>query len=374
MHLCPVCYGKQRFQVMKQNILLFLLVSAGLVELSGQSISVWPGDANNNGVVNHVDLLQIGLAYNNIGPARDPVSSAWQAQSASPWPLVLGNGVNCAYADANGDGLVNYFYDAFPIYVHYGLRHGVETPDIFPPGIPEIDPPLYLDSSAMPAQVHSGAQLNLPILLGSAALPVEHLYGLAFSLYIDPEFVDVNQINVNLGQISWANPDNDRIYSSYSASDARLDVAWVRTDHNERSGYGPIGTLSIIIIDDVVSLEQDFMLRIDSIQMVDRFGNRTAVAGDSLLVTILPDAITSGQEPGQGAFRLWPNPARDLLYLKAGENIESAVLYDAMGAAVARIAPEQPDARWPLPPLPPGIYWTEVRTRERIYREKIAIK
>lgn len=360
---------------MKRNVLLILLTAVGVNYLCGQvTIEVWPGDANNNGQVNHIDLLQIGLAYNNFGPARDQVYSGWQAQTATPWPLVLGNGVNCAYADANGDGLVNYFYDAFPIYVHYGLRHGSETPDVFPQGMSGVDPPLFLDESAMPVQVHSGTQLNLPLVLGDADQPVENLYGLAFSLHLDPQFIDINQVNVNLGQTSWANPDNDRIYSSYSASDSRLDVAWVRTDHNEYSGYGPIGTVSIIIIDDVVSIEHEFHIHIDSIQLIDRFGNMTAVAGDSLLVTILPDAISSGGEPGLTRFRVWPNPASDALHLRAGSTIEEVILYDAMGKMAAYFVPEKSQTTWSLPGLPPGLYWIEARTRDRVYKEKIVIK
>lgn len=359
---------------MKLNILLLLLITLGINVLSAQTIGVWPGDANNNGLVNNVDLLQIGLAYNNFGPARDPVSSAWQAQTATPWPLVLGNGVNCAYTDANGDGLVNYFYDAFPIYVHYGLQHGTVTPDVFPAGTPAVDPSLFLDSSAMPAQVHSGAHLDLPLVLGDVEIPVENLYGLAFSLHIDPAFVDVNQVNVNFNQNSWANPDNDRIYSSYSASDSRLDVAWVRTDHNERSGFGPVGTVSIIIIDDVVSIEHEFLIRIDSIQLIDRFGNMTAIAGDSLLVSILPDAVTSESEPGLTSLRVWPNPVGDRLHLRAGEAIREAILYDVAGRETARLQPAQQQTEWPLSGLPRGIYYLEVRTGNWIYKEKIVFK
>lgn len=359
-----------------KHLLFFLLFSlTGFAILKSQPLQVWPGDANNNGVVNNVDLLQIGMAYNNFGPERAVISSAWQPQPATPWPLVAGNGVNMAYTDANGDGLVHFYYDAFPVYVHYGLTHGTVTPDLFPPGIPGVDAPLFLDTFGSPIQVLGGAVLHLPLVLGTPAVPVEDLYGLAFSLHVDPAIIDVDDVSVNLDQISWANPDNDRIYATYPVSETRLDIAWVRTDHNERSGDGPVGIVSFIIIDDVVSLEEQFQIRIDSIHLIDRFGNQTAVAGDTLQITLLPDALTSTSRPGKtNAPRVWPNPAHDRLRLRAAGVIQQAELSDALGRIVARLEPGMPEAEWPLPALPPGVYWLEVQLHDRIFRQKIVIQ
>ena len=359
---------------MKTRLVFFLLFALAFRALPGQTLLVWPGDANNNGKVTNVDFLQIGMAYNNFGPARDNVSATWSAQPAQPWPQVLGNGVNAAYVDANGDGLINYFYDAFPVYVHYGLTHGAVTPDVFPPAAPGVDPSLFLDSTALPAQVFAGSVLQLPLVLGTAALPVENLYGVAFSLHVDPQFVDIDRVAFNFDQYSWANPDNDRIYATFPNTPSRLDVAWVRTDHNERSGSGPIGTVSIIIIDDVISWEQQFNIRIDSIQLIDRFGNITAIAGDTMTVTVQPSPLTTGGEPRQPVFRVWPNPATDLLHLTATDPIREARLSDALGREVARLEPGQTAADWPLPNLPPGFYGLEIRTSAAVFRGKIMLR
>lgn len=359
---------------MKYIFYPFLLLLMGSGALEGQPLQVWPGDANNNGVVNNVDLLQIGMAYNNFGPERPNPSSTWQAHPATPWSLVAGNGINMAYTDANGDGLINFYYDAFPVYVHYGLTHGTVTPDPYPPGIPGVDAPLYLDSFSSPIQVQGGAVLHLPLVLGTPATPVEDLYGIAFSLHVDPQIINVDDVTVDLDQISWANPDNDRIHAVYPVSDTRLDIGWVRTDHNERSGAGPIGIVSFIIIDDVISLEQQFQIRIDSIHLIDRFGNQTAVAGDTLQITLLPDALTSAPQPGAAAVQAWPNPAQDRIWLKAPEAIQEAVLSDALGRVVARFQPGSQEAEWPLPALPPGVYWLEAQLHDRVFRQIIVIR
>ena len=353
-------------------LILTLTVATAPATLWGQGLQVWPGDANNNGVVNHVDLLHIGLAYNYFGPQRDSTFVGWQAQTAQAWPQAPGNGPNAAYADADGNGLVNYFYDAFPIFVHYGFTHGALQPDVFPAGLAGVDPPLFLDESALPPQVQSGMTISLPLQLGTGALPVEDLYGLAFSLHVDPEYVDVDEVEVNFSQSSWANPDNDRIYSAYRSSASRLDVAWVRTDHNDRSGFGPMGTVSIVIIDNVVSVQEEFQLRIDSILLIDRFGNLSTVAGDTLTISIKPGQITGTHDHEQQAFRAWPNPIDRILHLRARTPIRTAVLFDALGRPLARLEPDAPDAEWPLPALPAGVYWLELRTDDQLYRQKIA--
>ena len=74
---------------------------------------VYPGDCNNNGVVDEVDVLSIGLYWNNQGPDRendgesDPLEfyaqpAHFQQQGKGQWSP--NNGI---YSDVNGDGIVD---------------------------------------------------------------------------------------------------------------------------------------------------------------------------------------------------------------------------------------------------------------------------
>ena len=45
-----------------------------------QQIPVWPGDANDDGIVNNLDLLNVGLGFGIQGNARDYISTVWQQQ------------------------------------------------------------------------------------------------------------------------------------------------------------------------------------------------------------------------------------------------------------------------------------------------------
>jgi photosystem II stability/assembly factor-like uncharacterized protein len=66
-------------------------------------VSVYPGDANNDGVVDVQDILPIGRFYGLSGPARLGASTTWGAQSlASAW-----NPLDAGFADCDGNGIVD---------------------------------------------------------------------------------------------------------------------------------------------------------------------------------------------------------------------------------------------------------------------------
>jgi len=66
------------------------------------NIKVYPGDTDNNGVVDIYDIIPIGLYFNEWGHPRVTTSFNWQEYEVSPW-----DSISVTYADANGDGLVD---------------------------------------------------------------------------------------------------------------------------------------------------------------------------------------------------------------------------------------------------------------------------
>lgn len=85
-----------------------------------RGLTVWPGDCNNDGVVNQADILPIGLYWEKTGPVRTaPNKLQWIAQLVDPWSPEL-----ATYADANGDGVVNQG-DILPIGINWQKTHGL---------------------------------------------------------------------------------------------------------------------------------------------------------------------------------------------------------------------------------------------------------
>jgi hypothetical protein len=65
-------------------------------------IAVWPGDTNDDGVVDARDLFPIGIFFGLEGPPRSSASLKWNAQEAPDW-----DDNRAARADADGNGRVD---------------------------------------------------------------------------------------------------------------------------------------------------------------------------------------------------------------------------------------------------------------------------
>jgi len=66
------------------------------------ALTVWPGDTDNDGVVNQNDVLPLGFQWGQTGPARDSTGCTFKGRVAAAWPTQA-----ATYADANGDGVVD---------------------------------------------------------------------------------------------------------------------------------------------------------------------------------------------------------------------------------------------------------------------------
>jgi hypothetical protein len=117
-------------------------LTPGSITMTIGGIAVWPGDTNNDGIVNEHDILPIGIYWLLKGSKRDVVDTEFKPQTAKPWTPVA-----ATYADADGNGIV----DAREILVigrNWGATHTVTTTQQQAPRLnifnPSIDHSQYL--------------------------------------------------------------------------------------------------------------------------------------------------------------------------------------------------------------------------------------
>ncbi|MEP7170276.1 MAG: T9SS type A sorting domain-containing protein, partial [Bacteroidota bacterium] len=165
-------------------------------------VPVWPGDLNNDRVVNVADILPIGYFYNATGPARPNGNLTWTAQPSPLWGFdkeFIYSDAYKTFADGNADGTIQ-LGDQVAIASHLGQIH-LRTANEFA-GFPEQkvstgNPPLWIDITTDTINTISlPYAVTAPIHLGTSSDPVNNLYGIAFDIFFDPNCVNISTITI----------------------------------------------------------------------------------------------------------------------------------------------------------------------------------
>ncbi len=196
---------------------------------------VFPGDANNEGIADNRDVLFIGLAYNDTGIVRFDQSLTWTPKRAIDWTNFFADSTNHKHADCNGNGIVNAA-DTTAIILNYNLIPEPVYASTFVPGAPSLT--IDLPDTLSPFNTY-----NIPISLGDNVNAADSIYGIAFSFIYNSQLIIPSSIQWQTDS-GWLGINTvDLLALQYKYSSGMLDVSIVRTDHNNRNGYGKIGTL-----------------------------------------------------------------------------------------------------------------------------------
>ena len=204
---------------------------------------VWPGDTNNDGVVDVGDLLPIGLAMGSNGTPRlsaDP--SGWSAQYGEDWSTDL-NGLNHKYIDANGDQVISSL-DTLVVMENLGLQHRLRA-----------EQPAFTTfelSLSGPLEAEPGDLINLDIIAGNNVVIVEDIFGFRFAFDYDNGTVDPTSVVVRFDEGSWISYDSPILsLTNNRPEQGRINTAVTRTSSEGISGFGRIGTLGVVIVEDI---------------------------------------------------------------------------------------------------------------------------
>ncbi|MEM6316992.1 MAG: T9SS type A sorting domain-containing protein [Bacteroidota bacterium] len=345
----------------------------------GLTQSIWPGDVNNNGVVNKVDLLYLGYAFGETGPPRAAEDSTWNAQSLpQDWAGNFPNGLNYLYADCNGDGIVNEL-DADIIKAHIGLSHDdvLFEPDVPLSGMQGVNPACRFINP--PAVAPVDQLFDLEIGLGDLEIPVENMSGFTFFINVDPAIIGLNNTAFTFDNATFLDGGEDISIAAQrrDLDQVRLEVAYTKTDRVPVSGFGSIGKVSFILETDVIDLLviDTVTFTIDSIIVLDDELTPIPVAADTLKLFIdrALKVNTNDHYPTPNQVEVYPNPNNGLLLVEAPmKNLEFAEIINTLG----QIEWRQPLAKVDfqhlnLQTLQAGVYWLKLYTEQGTVTKKI---
>lgn len=334
---------------------------------------VWPGDANRDSIVNHLDLLNLGVANNDSGNTRNGAS--WRGYKVPNWGKSTGAGIEYKHIDANGDGYINA-QDTTIISRFYGYTHG--TPRTLPRYKP-TDPILYVHFPA--DTLYAGDTVRAKVYIGTPSKSVKTLYGIGTTMSYKDQWMVPGSFILSLPcQFPCGNATH---LSMNRPSGTTVQFSIVRTDHSDTSGYGALGEIQFVLKDTNAGYSPKgewVSFYFKNTQGVDKSGKTLAVFGesDSVVVMRKRKASTLGIENTLlgNMIKIYPNPAKDILYIDHKNlQVSKITIYNVLGEAVdVNIVSSSDQSHISLDQLPGNMYFVRIQTPEGIYQDKFLIQ
>lgn len=330
---------------------------------------IWPGDVNRDGIANNFDVLALGLAYSTSGTARTNASSEWKGQTCPDWdinfayndPFDVTININSKFADCNGDGTVNDD-DLAVIDQNYNFTHAKNQEEY---AIEEEAPFMIIEM--LQSDLVPGAWAEADILIGSAELPVQNLYGTAFILQLPDEAGDV-QVLFN---DTWLGTESESTHI-VKKHGSKLELAFSRTNHTNVSGYGKIARLRFWVNETALPNTQ-LQTNIIVAGMMNTEGEMLLFNTQSATAT-----ITNIANPQESVLlRMFPNPASSEVIIESvSEPIQAIRVYDATGKLVftAPITTSTVQYNLQLNDFLNGWYIVELKTNNSIIRQRLVVQ
>lgn len=333
---------------------------------------VWPGNANDNALVNHFDLLPIGLAYGAAGPQRPNANLSWAAQGAPGWQQATPNSlINYAFIDTDGNGVIDAS-DTLALAQNWGLQPTAGLLAEQDKQLPAVANTLGTTIYVKPDTLALGQPATLQIMLGDIDNPALDVYGLAFSIIYDPDAVVAGSVYATFAESWLRQPGGDLIaVAREDNGNHRIDIAISRIDGLNTSGNGPVGQLHLTI-EDVIFMRQDnyeMSFSIENVQLIN------ASEEEILLVpattTSVIGTVTSAYQPElDQQIKVFPSPTSDKLWIQAnGTEVQQVILYNSSGQVFERW--NQPASVLALGRLPAGLYRLAVITDKGVVRKSV---
>ncbi|MEL7120903.1 MAG: T9SS type A sorting domain-containing protein, partial [Bacteroidota bacterium] len=346
-----------------------LNINNGLVKIDNDF--VWPGDTDVDGVANHFDLLNIGIAHSQSGLDRFDQEIVWlPLESDDWWQKTPESQVDFKHIDTNGDGMITNA-DTSAITLNWGKETSWRRNVIeFKEEMSENGTPILV----APTTSFDKGENTFELLLGNEEMPATEVYGLAFSVYYDYAGINAEQVSVDFSN-SWLGIEGqDLIAIQRNDPQARrIDIALTRIDGQNVTGSGPIANLHVTIEDIILFSAEELpgiIFTIDDVKLIDVLEEEKPTSPET---TTIENISTSANNLAiSKKVRIYPNPSSDFLFIDPSEyQFDQIELINAQGMLIRTLPFEN---RIDLSEFNNGIYWIRMIADEYVIAKSFLIK
>jgi len=351
----------------------------------------WPGDANYNQFASFTDdILYTGIAMGFYGPARDTIDdngSPWpypgdRSDFAVDWDRSFVSGANFKHADFNGDGQIDTTDIAlysecwtYPLTIpNWRIGRNQNSASFVP----------ELKFSALNDSLVPGDTATYFIILGSNTIPVDTIYGVAFSAAYNFQFSGVSPVlEFRNGQLGTLGTDliTSTSYFPQSPSNYLFSAMWCRNDRQDR--YNVLNdTLGIlkIFIDPLLTTLPELNLQIQELKALkyDQGEIQLNVVVDSIHINI--PGVSVHELLSENLY-VYPNPSNKQICFQIANSTSGILtlgLYNSIGENIMVTEFDENGSGGiksiNVAELPSGVYYCKICNRENIFIQKIIIQ
>lgn len=330
---------------------------------------VWPGDANNDGIVNLKDVNTISEFLGTIGNPRNSASSNWTNQKSTNWNRNID--LNAKYADTDGDGDVDQT-DLSAVILNFNQSH-----KLLPQGIYQLIPS-GLEVSPVAAVIAPGEDAVIQFGFGSSTNLLKNIESISFDLEFNNQIISAEDLEVEIIENSWFGYNN-AILPGRINGPGKLSINFASALGKSKNGQGKTVKVKakggpIVSHAEGFKIPKELPLEfsIKNIQLGQSNGNVLGFADTKTKVM-----IDFGKKAKSLDILPFPNPATQYFNIKANQDnelIERISVIDLTGRVVINknLIPLKV-YKQEVSGLHQGVYFIQIKTNEGVYTEKLEV-
>jgi len=287
-------------------------------------VNVWPGDANNDLVVDNYDIIPLGFYLNHTGNTRNIVSNLYTPQQGLKWGVSQFNGQDKVYADCDGNGTIQHA-DTVAVRQNYGLTHLFQNDGqkkfMYELITSLAGPDIYFvttDSVFTP-----GEQVNIEVWTGTASQQVTGLSGIGFQMNINPLFIEPSTFTCDVSNSWMCGISNCITFSNADELTGNADGTIVKSDGVPVNGFGRIATIAFTVSNSAPLMDTQ------QLTLLNYFALDSL--GDSIVFNVIIDSVEIGnptaiQNPETDLISIYPNPVTEKLMVRTSDPLYDGLL------------------------------------------------